>query len=102
MSTVTKLVFLLFGAIGAPSSEESFFRGYLSGSFKGAGYGLLGVVVSAVLFSVVRFSDPYNMPGISRYGVLLPMMYHSSGSLLTPIAAHCVNNATAIACMVLT
>ncbi len=101
MPTSTKIVFLLFGGLGAPFAEEIFFRGFLFGSFKGAGHIVLGVVVSAVLFAGVHFSDCYNMPAICLYGVLLAAMYHYSGSLLTPIAAHCVNNGTAIAWLVL-
>lgn len=100
MPSSAKTVFLLFGALGAPIAEEIFFRGFLFGLFKGAGHVALGMVVSALLFAAVHFSDAYNVPAIGLYGILLAMMYHHTGSLLAPIAAHCVNNGIVIACLV--
>ena len=97
----TKLVFLMFGALGAPIAEEIFFRGYLFGKFKRVGYIGFGVVFSSLLFGVVHFSDIYNVPGICLFGVCLAWMYHRTGSLLTPIAAHMVNNGTVILWMIL-
>ena len=101
MPAQTKLVFLLFGALGAPIAEEIFFRGYLFGKFMRAGYVGFGIVFSSILFGVVHFSDAYNVPSISLFGVCLAWMYHRTGSLLTPIAAHMVNNGIAIVWMIL-
>ena len=101
MTATTKLVFLLFGAAGAPIAEEIFFRGYLFSKFKRAGYVGFGMFFSSILFGVVHFSDIYNVPGICLFGVCLAWMYHRTGSLLTPIAAHMVNNGIAILWMIL-
>lgn len=101
MPAQAKLVFLIFGALGAPITEEIFFRGYLFGKFKRAGYIGFGLVFSSLLFGLVHFSDPYNVPGICLYGVCLAWMYHRTGSLLTPIAAHTVNNGAVILWLIL-
>lgn len=95
-----KLVFLVFGAIGAPITEEIFFRGYMFGKFKAQGHVGLGIVVSSFLFGAVHFSDPYNVPAIALYGVFLAWLYHRTRSLLAPIVAHAVNNGVGILWMV--
>lgn len=101
MSGSAKLVFLVFGGLGAPIAEEIFFRGYVFGKFRLAGFVWFGSVVSAVLFGVVHFSDSYNVPCICLFGVFLAWLYHRTGSLLAPITAHAVNNGTAILTMIL-
>ena len=62
MPAATKLVFLFFGGLGAPLTEELFFRGYLFGKLKAAGYVWFGILFSSVLFGVVHISDPYGCP----------------------------------------
>ena len=101
MPAQTKLVFLLFGGLGAPIAEEIFFRGYLFGKFKRAGHVGFGIVFSSILFGVVHFWDTYNVPGICLFGVCLAWFYHRTGSLLTPITAHMVNNCIVILWMIL-
>lgn len=101
MSTQAKLVFLLFGSLGAPIAEEIFFRGYLFGKFRAAGYVGFGMIFTAILFGAVHFSDSYNVPGICLFGVCLAWLYHRTGSLLAPITAHVVNNGLAILWMIM-
>lgn len=101
MPAGAKIVFLIFGALGAPITEEIFFRGYLFGKFKRAGYVWFGVLVSSALFGVVHYSDFYNVPAICGFGVFLAWLYHRTGSLLTPIIAHAVNNGVLIVSMTL-
>ena len=100
--SATKIVFLLFGGMGAPLAEEIFFRGYLFGKFKAAGFLWPGMIVTSLLFGVVHFSDPYNIPAICLYGAMLAWLFHHSQSLVAPILAHAVNNCTVILWMVLT
>lgn len=100
MPAQAKMVLLLFGGLGAPVAEEIFFRGYLFGQFKRAGYVGFGLLFSSVLFGVVHFSDFYNIPAICVFGVVLAWLYHRTGSLLTPITAHVVNNALLILWMI--
>ena len=101
MSDSAKLVFLVFGGLGAPVAEEIFFRGYVFGKFRRAGFVWFGLLVSAVLFGVVHFSDIHNVPCICLFGVFLAWLYHLTGSLLAPMTAHAVNNGTAILTMIL-
>lgn len=101
MSGSAKLVFLVFGGLGAPIAEEIFFRGYVFGKFRLAGFLWFGSVVSAVLFGAVHFSDSYNVPCICLFGVFLAWLYHRTGSLIAPITAHAVNNGIAILTMIL-
>jgi len=92
---------LCFGGLGAPLCEEIFFRGYLFGKFKAAGFVWFGLRFSSVLIGVVHFSDPYNVPVCCLCGGLLAWMFHRSGSLLTSITAHAVNNSVVILWMTL-
>lgn len=100
MSAGAKSVFLVFGALGAPVAEEIFFRGYLFGKFRRAGYVWFGVFFSALLFCGVHFSDIYNVPCICVFGVILAWLYHHTGSPLVPITAHAVNNSVMILWMI--
>lgn len=101
MPSATKIVFLFFGGIGAPLAEEIFFRGYLFGKFKAAGFLWPGMIVTSLLFGVVHFSDPYNVPAICLYGAMLAWSFHHSQSLVAPILAHAINNCAVILWMVL-
>lgn len=96
MTASAKWLLLLFGALGAPLAEEIFFRGYLFARFKAEGQVGFGIAASALLFGVVHFTDPYNIPIISLYGVILAWLYHRTGSLLAPLAAHVVNNGVSL------
>lgn len=101
MPAQTKLVFLLFGGLGAPLTEELFFRGYIFGKFKAVGFVWFGLAVSSILFAVIHFSDPYGVPVIAIYGAVLAWIFHRSRSLLAPIIAHSVNNGVQILGMIL-
>lgn len=96
MPTATKMIFLLFGGLGAPLAEEIFFRGYLFGKFKAAGCIGLGLIVTSFLFGVVHFTDPYNIPAICLIGGWLAWSFHRTESLMTPIITHAINNSVQI------
>ncbi len=89
-------VLIVFGAIGAPVSEEIFFRGYLFGKFQSAGRCRMGIIVSSLLFGVAHFSDPWHIPGIIVFGCILAGVYRRTGTLVAPITAHAVNNLTGL------
>lgn len=97
----TKFAFLLFGAVGAPIAEEIFFRGYVFGLFRRAGSIGSGIAFSGFLFAAAHITDPYNMPIIWLFGCILAWLYHRTGSLLTSMTAHSVNNSVAILVMTL-
>ena len=85
-------VCLSVGCVVAPIAEEVFFRGFLLGMFQREGYVGLGVVVSALLFTVGHVADLYNLPIILAYGLVLAVLYRRTGSLAAPISAHVLNN----------
>lgn len=101
LPTATKWILLLFGCVGAPLAEEIFFRGYLFGKFRAAGYVGTGIFVSALLFGIVHISDPYNVPCICLIGAALAWLQLRANSLLAPIAAHALNNTVSIVWMIL-
>jgi|GEM_PF-6599747 len=101
LPTATKWALLLFGCVGAPLAEEIFFRGYLFGKFRAAGYARTGIFVSAFFFGAVHFSDPYNVPCICLVGAVLAWVHQRTHSLLAPIVAHALNNTTYIVWMIL-
>lgn len=101
MPLATKFVFLLFGGLGAPLAEEIYFRGYLFNRFQSVGQIWIGLIVTSLLFGVVHFSDPYNVPAICVYGAVLAWSFHYTQSLLAPILTHVINNCSVILWMVL-
>jgi len=78
----------LLPAIG----EELFFRGVvLRVSYQGTKNLHLGVLFSAILFSVIHFEFEHIL-SISFMGILLGYLYVYTGSILAPIALHFLNN----------
>lgn len=93
---LTGLVTLL----GAPLSEEMFFRGLLFGGFLRWGF-WPAALVSGVLFSGVHF-DPGSFLPFIGIGVLLAWVYWRRGSLWDAVAFHFIFNGTSFAIMVAT
>lgn len=79
------------GAVVAPLVEEFFFRGALFGQYLEQGRERLGLVLSAVLFSVLHLK-PVLIPAFVAMGFILALAYRRTGSLATPIVAHALNN----------
>jgi membrane protease YdiL (CAAX protease family) len=73
-------------------AEELTFRGVLQTS---AGKGALGIVVSALAFSLFHI-DPHHVAGVLPLGFFLAWVASRCGTLVT-IFAHVVNNTVAIA-----
>ncbi|MBI3848109.1 MAG: CPBP family intramembrane metalloprotease [Planctomycetes bacterium] len=91
-----KIALVVLGAVVAPICEEAFFRGAVYGSFVAAGRPLVGAWLSAIVFSSVHFDLP-RLPALMIYGLVLAWLYDRQRSLVAPIVAHVVNNATAFA-----
>lgn len=101
-------VFLaLFAVVLAPLYEELLFRRVLFGRLWQAGWPLLGLTLSSIVFALV-----HEMPGlngkplastlflISVYagmGAVFAAVYRATGTLWAPIGAHILNNALALA-----
>jgi membrane protease YdiL (CAAX protease family) len=94
------LLWLVSGCVIAPLSEEFFFRGYAFHAFRQR-YGLaVGVVASALFFSIIHL-NAYGFLPILVAGVGLALVYHNTRSLVPCIVAHAVNNLIALAAMFL-
>ncbi|MHC4078314.1 MAG: lysostaphin resistance A-like protein [Planctomycetota bacterium] len=78
-----------------PLCQELFFRGALFGSFQGAGRPWTGVLVSALLFTVVQL-DLRAAPAFLVIGVVQAWLYKRTESLLAPLIAGFVCAALAI------
>lgn len=105
-------VFLVaFAVLLAPAYEELLFRRVLFGRLWSAGRPLLGIVLSSLAFALV-----HEIPGISPnsfpamlqlwliyggMGAAFAWVYRKTGTLWAAVIAHAVNNAVALAAMVL-
>jgi membrane protease YdiL (CAAX protease family) len=83
---------LLFAVVVSPLAEEVFFRGYLFAKFKREGHIFFGMVTSALLFAALHVHNPYSMGAFFGFGLVLALLYHRTGSLLSSITAHAANN----------
>ncbi|KLD71086.1 CPBP family intramembrane glutamic endopeptidase [Xanthomonas pisi] len=103
------LALTLFAVVIAPAYEELLFRRVLFGRLLAAGRPWLGIVLSGALFALV-----HEVPGISgngpaaiaqlwlvygSMGAAFAWLYWRTGTLWAPIAAHGINNATALAAL---
>nr|WP_277399928.1 CPBP family intramembrane glutamic endopeptidase [Pseudoxanthomonas sp. LH2527] len=103
-------VFLaLFAVVLAPLYEELLFRRVLFGRLWEAGWPVLGLILSSVVFALV-----HELPGLNGkpadstlflilvytgMGGIFAWVYRRTGTLWAPIAAHILNNAIALAVM---
>ncbi|WP_372166739.1 lysostaphin resistance A-like protein [Xanthomonas axonopodis] len=103
------LALTLFAVVIAPAYEELLFRRVLFGRLLAAGRAWLGIVLSGAIFALV-----HEVPGISgngpaaiaqlwlvygSMGAAFAWLYWRTGTLWAPIAAHGINNATALAAL---
>lgn len=101
----------LFAVVLAPAYEELLFRRVLFGRLWQAGLPWLGIVLSSLAFALV-----HEIPGVSKnsllgtaqlwlvyggMGAAFCWLYRRTGTLWAAIAAHALNNAVALAAMVL-
>ncbi|AOD16419.1 CPBP family intramembrane glutamic endopeptidase [Xanthomonas fragariae] len=100
---------VLFAVVIAPAYEELLFRRVLFGRLLSAGRPWLGIALSSAIFALV-----HEVPGISgngpaaiaqlwlvygSMGAAFAWLYWRTGTLWAPIAAHGINNATALAAL---
>lgn len=97
---------ILFGGAGVllslqgivlltPLVEEVFFRGFIFAGLRRALGPGGGMLLSAVIFSGFHLEPSVLLP-ILVTGLLLAWLYHQTGSLWPPIAAHAAQNALAL------
>lgn len=101
-------VFLaLFAVVLAPLYEELLFRRVLFGRLWQAGWPLLGLALSSLVFALVHELPGLNGKPIAStlflvlvyagMGGIFAWVYRRTGTLCAPIAAHILNNAIALA-----
>ena len=73
--------------IGAPFTEELFFRGFLFGGVRTYIAVPLAALITGVLFSLLHFNVGLIIP-FTLIGAILALSYQRSGNLLTSIGAH--------------
>lgn len=81
--------------IVAPVAEEVAFRGVLYGWLRQRFGARIGIVVSALLFSVAHGIPPL-IPALAVQGVILALLYERSGSLWPSIITHGTYNAATV------
>lgn len=101
------LFLALFAVVLAPLYEEVLFRRVLFGRLWQAGWPVLGLVLSSLVFALV-----HELPGLNGkpagntlfliavyagMGGIFAWVYRRTGTLWAPIAAHILNNAIALA-----
>ena len=84
---------LLFGAVGAGTGEELFFRGYLQTRLVQRWGRVAGIAVSATVFGLIH-TDPIHTPIALVLGVFLGWLAERTGSVRLPIVVHVLNNTT--------
>ena len=96
----TLLITGIVTLVGAPISEEMFFRGLLLSGFSRWG-AIVAAIISGFLFSLVHF-DPGSFIPFVGIALGLGWLYWRRGSLWDSIAFHFLFNATSFSIMVAT
>lgn len=102
---------LLFAVVLAPAYEELLFRRVLFGRLWAAGKPWLGIVLSSAAFALVHEipgTSPNGLPEMLQLwlvyggmGAAFAWVYRKTGTLWAAIAAHAINNAIALAALIL-
>ena len=93
---ITLVLFALFALIGAPLVEEIAFRGMLFGALTKSSFTpLVASLISAGVFALFHF-EPKRFFVLFVIGAVLGEARRRSGSTLTSVVAHMVNNAPAV------
>jgi membrane protease YdiL (CAAX protease family) len=81
----------LTAALGAPWVEEMLFRGVAFPFLQDLGWPRVALWGTAIAFGLIHANRSVLVP-LTAFGCLLSLLYHHSGNLLTPIAAHVTFN----------
>ena len=99
-AVVNALIFVL-AAIWAPLMEETMFRGALFNHLRGRQGWLVSSLIVGVLFALVHPQGWTAIPVLGSIGAVLASVREWRGSLIGPMTAHALNNATAITVVLL-
>lgn len=105
------LFLIVFAVLLAPAYEELLFRRVLFGRLWAANRPLLGIVLSSLAFALVHEipgTSPNSFPAMLQLwliyggmGAAFAWVYRKTGTLWAAVIAHALNNAVALAAMVL-
>ena len=105
------LFLIVFAVLLAPAYEELLFRRVLFGRLWAANRPLLGIVLSSLAFALVHEipgTSPNSVPAMLQLwliyggmGAAFAWVYRKTGTLWAAVIAHALNNAVALAAMVL-
>ncbi len=94
LSTPALVWILILVGVIVPVGEEVFFRGFVYGTLRRWGV-LPGALLSAVYFGAVHQQIVHFLP-ITVLGIVLALLYERTGSLVSSMAVHGINNVVAI------
>ena len=87
------LVLVLVSAcIAAPVAEEILYRGVLFRSLANSIRVPAATLLSAVVFAVVHFYEPYGLMSVGIFGAACALCFAASGNLATAIVLHALYN----------
>ncbi len=91
LSVVQQIILGGFTVLVAPVAEEALFRGIAYPFFKQMGWPGFAFWGTSFFFGALHFNLATLVP-LAVFGLLLIYLYEFTGSLLAPIAAHCLFN----------
>ena len=83
---------LAYGVLLAPLVEELLFRGFLLVPLVARIGPTRGLLLTALMFGVLHAADPWTVPLLVVFGLVLGALRLRSGSLLPPLLLHLGNN----------
>ena len=89
------LIFVL-AAIWAPLMEETMFRGALFNHLRGRWNWVVSPLIVGLLFALVHPQGWTTIPVLGAIGAVLALIREWRGSLIGPMTAHALNNATVL------
>lgn len=89
------LIALVAVSLAAPVAEELVFRGLIFRVARDRWGPGRAALLSGLFFGVAHW-QPWSLFGLVALGILLAGLYHLTGSLLAPIAAHATHNAVSL------
>lgn len=106
LTSSTPVFTVVFAVLLAPLYEELLFRRVLFGGLWQAGYPVLGMLLSGLVFALAHEAPGLNGNTLGATALLLAVyagmgmafawLYRRTGTLWAPIAAHALNNALAL------
>ncbi len=89
-----KVLVIISAVVLAPIAEELFFRGIVQSMLRRYFYRPWpAVIVTSVIFGLLHYKTPQNVPALILFGAVLGYIYERSGRLYPAILTHALFNA---------